>query len=216
MMGGRADPMRLAVLASAVIVAAGVAYLVSLLLNIPAGFPMPPTAATRVMASMSVFASAPALAMLAYSQKRAHPSRATTMAFAISVIFAAVAVANRLTQLVVLEIWPERAQQLDLYVTHSFAQGAEMLAWGWLFGAATVLLAGAVRVTAGAWPSRLLGASGLMSLAAGLVYLVAAVATLPDWVGGVAVAVGGLAWGIVWPASAALYVSILRGRRALA
>jgi hypothetical protein len=131
-------------------------------------------------------------------------------------MFAAVAVANRLTQLFVLELWPGSGPQLDLYVTNSFAQGAEMLAWGWLFGAVTSLMAGAVRVTAGAWPANLLLASGFMSLAAGLLYAVALVSTLPDWVGGVAVAVGGVAWAIVWPASAALFISIFRSRRALA
>jgi hypothetical protein len=214
--GDRTDWMRLAALASAIVVVAGAAYVVSLVLNIPAGFPMPPSAITRLIASLSVFASAPALAVFAYSLKRACPSRATNIAFAISVIFAAVAVANRLVQLVMLEIWPERGPQLDLYVTHSFAQGAEMLAWGWLFGAVTALLARAVRVTAGAWPARLLAASGLMSLAAGLVYFVAPVVTLPDWVGGIAIAAGGLAWGAVWPLSAALFLSIVRIRRALA
>jgi hypothetical protein len=213
--GDRVKPMRLAMMTSGLIAAAGVGYLVSLLLNVPAGFPMPPAAATRVMASLSVLVSAPSLAVFAYSMNRAFPSRAATMAFAILVIFAAVAVANRITQVVVLELWPEHGQQLDLYVTNSFAQAAEMLAWGWLFGAGTVLLAGAVRVAGGPLAARLLGASGLLSLAAGLVYVASLIATLPDWVGGVAVAVGGLAWGIVWPASAALFMSVGR-RRALA
>jgi len=213
MTGDRADPLRLAMLASAIVAVAGAAYIVSLLLNIPAGFPMPPATATRMLASLSVLASAPALALFAYSLKRARPSRATDIAFAISMLFAALAVANRLAQLVALVLWPGLGPQLDLYVTHSFAQAAEMLAWGWLFGAVTVQLAAPVRITAGAWPARLLGASGLMSLAAGLVYLVALVVTLPDWVGGIAVAVGGLAWGIAWPLSAALSVSGLMARR---
>src|SRR4051812_24129837 len=98
----RAGSMRLAVLACVLIVVAGVAYLVSLLLNIPGGFPMPPSAPTRVLASLSVLVSAPALGLLAYSMKRARPSRRTSTAFAISVLFAAVAVANRLIQVVVL------------------------------------------------------------------------------------------------------------------
>jgi hypothetical protein len=201
----RTDWMPLAVMASAVIVVAGAAYVVALLLNIPSGFPMPPAAATRVIASLSVFASAPALAVFAYALKRARPSRATNMAFAISLVFASVAVANRLVQLVALNVRPEHGPQLDLYMTHSFAQGAEMLAWGWLFGAVTGLLVVAVRVTAGIWPARLLGASALMSVAAGLVYFVALVAALPDWIEGIAVALGGLAWGATWPVSAALF-----------
>ncbi len=209
--------MRLAVLASAVIVVAGFGYLLSLLLNVPAGFPMPPTTATRVMASLSVFGSAPALAAFAYAMRVVCPTRATNIAFAISVTFAMVALANRFTQLVVVQAWPEHGlPQLDLYVPNSFAQGAEMLAWGWLFGAVTFLLARAVRVTAGAWPSRLIGATGLMALAAALVYVVTMVSTLPDWVGGIAVAVGGLAWGIVWPASAGFFISGVRSRRAFA
>jgi len=32
---------------------------------------------------------------------------------------------------------------------------------------------------------------------------------LPDWVGGIAVGVGGLAWGVTWPLSAALFISAL-------
>lgn len=212
----RTDRIGLAVLASAIVVVAGAAYLVSLLLNIPAGFPMPPTPATRLIASLSVFASAPALTLFAYSLKRARPSRATNAAFAISVIFASVAVANRLVQVVVLGIWPDGVAQLDLYVTHSLAQGAEMLAWGWLFGAVTALLAGAVRATAGAWPARLLGTSAFMSMSAGLVYFLAPIAVLPDWIGGIAIAVGGLAWGIAWPLSAALFLSAVRRRRTLA
>jgi hypothetical protein len=132
---GRARGTHAASVASAVIVVAGVAYLASLLLNIPLGFPMPPAAPTRLMASLSVFASAPALAVFAWSLRRVHRSTATDVAFALSVIFAAVAVANRLVQLVALNIWPDRGWQLDLYVTHSLAQAAEMLAWGWLFGA---------------------------------------------------------------------------------
>ncbi len=200
--------------ASAIVLVAGVAYLGSLLLNIPAGFPMPPSSATRVVASLSVFASAPALALFASAVRHARPSRAANAAFVIAVIFAAIASANRLVQLVALEIWPERGAQLDLYATHSFAQGAEMLAWGWLFGAVALLLAGAVRDLAGAWPARLLAAAGLMSLGAGFVYTVALVATLPDWIGGVAVGVGGLAWGIAWPLSAALFLPAHRGRRA--
>lgn len=207
--------MRLAVLACVVIVVAGFGYLLSLLLNIPAGFPMPPTTATRVMASLSVFGSAPALAAFAYAMRVVCPTRATNIAFAISVTFAMVALANRFTQLVVVQTWPEHGQ-LDLYVPNSFAQGAEMLAWGWLFAAVTALLARAVRVTAGAWPARLIGATGLMALAAALVYVVTMVATLPDWVGGIAVAVGGLAWGIVWPASAGLFISGVRSHRAFA
>lgn len=209
--------MRLAVLASIVIVVAGVGYLFSLLLNIPAGFPMPPTTATRVIASLSVFGSAPALAAFAYAMRILCPTRATNLAFATSVTFAVVALANRFVQLVAVQIWPETGlPQFDLYVSNSFAQGAEMLAWGLLFGTVTVLLAKAIRVTAGPWPARLIGTAGLMSLAAGLVYVMTMVATPPAWVGGVAVAVGGLAWGIVWPASAALFISVTRSRRAFA
>ena len=204
-------------LASVVIVAAGIGYLLSLLLNIPAGFPMPPHAATRVVASISVLASAPALAVFAYSMRVACSTRATNIAFALAVIFAMIAVANRLTQLFALQTLPQLGlPQLDLYVTNSFAQSAEMLAWGWLFGAVTLLLVRAVASTAGTWPARLYGAAGLMAITAGLIYAVAIVAGLPEWLGGVGVAVGGLAWGIVWPASAGLFSLMIRSRRATA
>lgn len=207
---GRA--IRVATVASAAVVAGGAAYLLSLLLNIPGGFPMPPSAATRVVASLSVFASAPALAVFAWAMKVMRPSTRTNASFAIALAFAAVAVANRVGQLLVLGLAPDHAQQLDLYVTNSFMQVAEMVAWGWLFGAASLLVSGAVRYVASAWPARLLAASGVMSLAAGLVYFAALVATLPDWIGGIAVAIGGLAWGIVWPLSAALFMSAGRSR----
>ncbi|HZQ49153.1 MAG TPA: hypothetical protein VFB69_02485 [Candidatus Dormibacteraeota bacterium] len=202
--------MRVAKLASGVIVAAGIVYVLALLFNIPGGFAMPPTAATRLVASLSVFASAPALTVFAYAVRQAQPSNRTRVAFAIAAVFATVAVANRIAQLLVIGLSPDGAQQLDLYVTHSYAQGVEMLAWGILFGTVTALLTPSVRTWAGGWPARWLGASAVLSVVAGLAYSLALVATLPDWIGGIAVAFGGLAWGVTWPVSSALF--LLSGR----
>jgi len=87
-MGDRPRAMRLAVLASVVIVVAGFGYLISLLLNIPSGFPMPPTTATRVIASLSVLGSAPGLVAFAYAMSVLCRTRATNIAFVTSVTLA--------------------------------------------------------------------------------------------------------------------------------
>jgi hypothetical protein len=183
-------------------------------LNIPAGFPMPPRQPTRLVAALSVLGSAPALVAFAYSMRILRPTGATTVAFALSMIFAALAVANRLIQLVALPaLGKQWSLQLDVYATNALAQGAEMLAWGGLFGVVTLVLVAAIREVAGTLPARLLGVAGMMSLVAGLVYALTAVATLSDWIGGAAAGVGGLAWAIVWPASAACFIANTRSRR---
>jgi len=95
---------------------------------------------------------------------------------------------------------------VDLYAPYSLAQGAEMLAWGLLFGAAA-LLGSRLLSTADRerWAARLLAGAGILSIVAWLTYLAAQLIALPAWVGGVAVGIGGLAWAVLWPLSTLLF-----------
>src|SRR6476646_8857381 len=61
---------RIAVAAALVVTGAGLVYLLSLAVNVVAGFPMPPVVATRVLASVSVLASAPAFLILVFCLRR--------------------------------------------------------------------------------------------------------------------------------------------------
>ncbi|HSP08476.1 MAG TPA: hypothetical protein VLU92_02625 [Candidatus Dormibacteraeota bacterium] len=202
---------RLAVTASLVIVGAQLTYLLSLALNVAAGFPMPPVAATRTIASLSVIASAPAFLLLAWCLRGTRRNAIGDLSIVTAAAFAVISVLNRAVQLVVLSIVPvQTARSLDLYVTYSLGQDAEMLAWGLLFGATGLLVARAMSVSeVEAWPVRLLAASGVMALIAGLVYGAAVIGSLPEWVGGIGIAAGGAAWALLWPLSAALYASAM-------
>src|SRR5690348_8478674 len=108
--------------------AATAVYVVALLLNGMAGMPMPPIVATRVIASLSVLAGAPALVwfvvVIARRRSSRHPVAARVALTAVAV-FAVVAITNRVLQ---LAIAAQLLSEPDLYVAPSPANFAEMFA----------------------------------------------------------------------------------------
>jgi hypothetical protein len=209
----REGAARLAMRASLVVAGAGLLYLVGLALNIPAGFPMPPTSATRIAASLSVLASASAFVVVVGCLASLRRTAGANWALAAALGFAVIAITNRVIQLIVLPVLPDRAGgNLDLYANYSVAQSVEMLAWGWLFGSTCLLASRLVRrVTSESLPATLLVVSGALSLSAGLAYVIAAVIPgVPPWIGGAGMAAGAVAWGLTWPLAALVFATGLR------
>lgn len=211
----RARAIWLSMRASAVIASAGFVYLVGLALNIPGGFPMPPNPATRVVASLSVLASATAFVVLVGCLGSPRRTTGAKLALAAALGFALLAISNRVIQLAVLPVLPDSAGgSLDLYANYSAAQSVEMLAWGWLFGTTCLLASRLVRtVTSDRLPATLLTVSGALSLSAGLAYVIAEVIPgIPPWIGGAGMAAGAVAWGLTWPLAAlVLAIGLRRG-----
>jgi hypothetical protein len=210
---GRTHAPRLLMRALLVIAGGGFVYLVGLALNIPGGFPMPPTSTTRIVASLSVLATASAFVVVVGELRSLRHTAAANWALRAALGFALLAISNRVIQLVVLPVLPDRAGgNLDLYANYSAAQSVEMLAWGWLFGS-TCLLASRLlhRVTPESLPATLLAVSGALSLSAGLAYVIAAVTPgVPPWIGGAGMVAGAVAWGLTWPLAALVLATGLR------
>ena len=195
--------------------AATAVYVAALLLNGVAGMPMPPIVATRVVASLSVFAGAPALVwfvvLIARSRSSRHPVAARVALTAVAV-FAVVAITNRVLQ---LAIATQLISEPDLYVAPSPANFAEMFAWDFCLGVVALSLRLLLTETAESSCRRTFVVAGLLLLGGELTFLLS-VANL----GGLAVALTGMAlsvaaWVVALPA-AVLWTTFAAGHEDLA
>lgn len=166
---------------------ANVIYVAALLPEALSGWPMPPIVFTRLVASLSVFLGAPAIAVLLVSVAVRRRQAASLVTTAAASMFALIAVANRIVQIVVLAT-PARIvpRALDLYVPGSVANFAEMSAWDFCLGVACMSAALAVPAEA-KWLRRFLAMTGLLALAGQLCYLAGLFG-----VGGAAVGLAGM------------------------
>ena len=142
-------------------------YVGALAPEIVAGMPMPPLMLTRVLASVSVFVAAPALAVLVISiaelgLRRHRP--AAVVAIAAIVLCALLAVANRIVQLEIV-VMGSPAPALDLYAAGSLANFVEMFAWDFCLGLAAALAALAIHGAYGVrWMRNWLAVTGALAL----------------------------------------------------
>src|SRR5690348_8590284 len=100
----RVHAPRPAAMAGLAVTGAGLVYLLSLLANIAAGFPMPPVWATRFLASLSVLVGAPAFLLLVYCVSRRPRRRWRSLPVLLTAGFVLIAVTNRLVQLATLTV----------------------------------------------------------------------------------------------------------------
>jgi hypothetical protein len=171
--------------------AATAVYVAALVLNGVAGMPMPPIVATRVLASLSVFAGAPALVWFVVLIARRRSSRhrvAARVALTAVAVFAVVAITNRVLQ---LAIAAQLVSEPDLYVAPSPANFAEMFAWDFCLGVVAISLSLILTETAEASPRRIFVIAGLLLLGGELTFLIS-VANL----GGLPIALTGMAFSV--------------------
>jgi hypothetical protein len=174
---------------------ASAVYVAALLLNAIAGMPMPPIRATRIIASLSVFAGAPALVwfvmMIAMRRSAQHPVAARVVVAAISV-FAATAILNRVVQLaIVTQSVSGIGTQLDLYVTATPANFVEMFAWDFCLGVVAISASRLLTEPAETWPRRTFALAGLLLLIGELLYLVSVLQ-----LGGLPIALAGMGFSV--------------------
>lgn len=132
---------------------------------------MPPIVFTRLVASLSVFLGAPAVAVLLVSVSVRRRQAASLVAVGAASLFALIAVANRIVQIGVLATPPGTVPRaLDLYVPGSVANVAEISAWDLCLGVACIAAALAVAAEA-KWLRRFLAMTGLLALAGQLCYV---------------------------------------------
>ncbi len=152
---------------------------------------MPPIAATRVIASLSVFAGAPALVwfvvLVARRRSPRHPI-AAPVALAAVAVFAVVAMTNRVLQ---LAIAAHLVSEPDLYVVPSPANFAEMFAWDFCLGVLAISLSLLLTETAESSSRRTFVVAGLLLLGGEMAFLIS-VANL----GGLPIALAGMAFSI--------------------
>jgi len=179
--------------------AATAVYVAALLLNAMAGMPMPPIVATRVVASLSVLAGAPALVwfviLIARPRSSRHPVAARVALTAVAV-FAVVAITNRVLQ---LAIAAQLVSEPDLYVVPSPANFAEMFAWDLCLGVLAMALSLLLTETAQTSSRHTFMIAGLLLLSGELTFLMS-VANL----GGLPIAMTGMvfsvaAWVVAFP-----------------
>lgn len=176
---------------------------------------MPPIVATRVVASLSVFAGAPALlwfvVLIARRRVSRHPV-AARVAFTAVAVFAVVAMMNRVLQ---LAIAAQLVSEPDLYVAPSPANFAEMFAWDFCLGVVALSLSLLLTETAEVLPRRIFVFAGVLLLSGELTFLIS-VANL----GGLPIALTGMvlsvaAWVVALPA-AVLWTALAARREDLA
>jgi hypothetical protein len=153
--------------------------------------PMPPIEATRVVASLSVFAGAPALlwfvVLIARRRSSRHPV-AARVALTAAAVFAVVAITNRVLQ---LAIAAQLVSEPDLYVAPSAANFAEMFAWDFCLGVLAISLSLLLTETAESSSRRTFIVAGLLLLVGELAFLIS-VANL----GGLPIALTGIAFSV--------------------
>jgi len=186
-------------------------YVAALVLNGVAGMPMPPILATRVGASLSVFAGAPALVwfvvLIARRRSSQHPVAAGVALTGVAV-FAVVAITNRVLQ---LAIAAKLISGPDLYVAPSPANFAEMFAWDFCLGVVAISLSRLLTETTESSSRRTFVVASLLLLGGELAFLMS-VANL----GGLPIAMTGMAFSVaawVLALPAAIFWTTFAARR---
>jgi hypothetical protein len=201
--------------ATVIALASYVPYFAALARYLAAGFSPPVPKMTRIVASVSVFAGAPAMgvqvASLA-SQSRPETKVPARLSTVFMLIFAGSAVSTRILQLIVLGGKRAGTSQLDLYEENSLANSIEMFAWGPCQGLA-LLFASRMFATGGlvGWARRLFALAGILESAGGSITLLGKLLSVSSLQ-----SLGRLvclpAWVILQPAAEAVTVWLLRGR----
>ena len=176
------------------VLGANAVYVVALVPDALAGWPTPPVAFTGLVASLSILLGAPAIAVLFIGMAHQGPRAAFWTAATAAVLYAAIAVANRILQWAIIATpTGPIPRTLDLYTANGPANFAEFFAWDLCLGIACVAAATSV-IKDARWPRRFLAGTGALLLAGEGFYLAEFFGVGAAWVGRTGMMLSAAAW----------------------